>query len=101
MGGSAAAMAAPDRAAKLAWHRFQAIWQIPTATAITCFVLEYVQPGRWLTCRNLTLLAIPSFLALVLILTNDLHHWFWLGFEVGVSVVPVRGPAWWLLFGVS
>jgi hypothetical protein len=38
---------------------------------------------------------------LVLIRTNDLHHWLWLGFEVGVYVVPLSAPGWWLVLGCS
>jgi hypothetical protein len=40
------------------WLRFQFAWMAPAATAITCFVLEYTWPGRWLTRRNLILLSI-------------------------------------------
>ena len=99
--GSAAVLAATDPSAKLSWFKFQSVWQIPTATAGACFALEYVQPGRWLTRRNLILLAIPFIVASVLILSNDLHHWLWLGFEVGASVVPLPGSAWWLLPGCT
>jgi len=100
-GGSAAALAAADPSAKLDWYKFLAVFIVPAGTAAMCFALEYVQPGRWLTRRNLMLLAIPSVVALVLILTNDLHHWILRGFEVGVSVVPLPGPAWWPMFGFS
>jgi PAS domain S-box-containing protein len=100
-GGSAAALAAADPAAKLAWYKFLVVWAIPAATAGTCFALDYVQPGRWLTRRNVMLFAIPSFVALLLILTNDLHHWLLRGFEVGVSVVPLPGPAWWPMVGFT
>jgi len=50
------------------------VWHLPVATTIIIFVLEYAWPGRWLTRRNLTLLAITSLLTLGLILTNELHH---------------------------
>jgi signal transduction histidine kinase len=101
VGGSAAALAAADPSAKLAWYKFLAAWPIPAATAGTCFHLEYVWPGRWLTRRNLMLLAIPSAVALTLILTNDLHHWLLRGFEAGASVVLLPGPAWWPIFGFT
>ena len=99
--GSAAVLAATDPSAKLSWFKFQSVWQIPTATAGACFALEYVQPGRWLVRRNLLLLAIPSVVALALILTNDLHHWVLRGFEGGVPVVPLPGPAWWPMFAFT
>lgn len=100
-GGSAAALAAADPAAKLAWYKFLAVWLLPAVTAALCFALEYVQPGRWLTRRNLVLLAIPSGVALILIVTNDLHHWLLRGFEAGASVVPQPGPAWWPMLGFT
>lgn len=100
-GGSAAALAEGSAAAKLAWYKFLAVWLLPAATAALCFALEYVQPGRWLTRRNLMLLAIPSGVALILIVTNDLHHWLLRGFEAGASVVPQPGPAWWPLLGFT
>jgi LPXTG-motif cell wall-anchored protein len=64
----AAAVAA---ATKIAWYNIQVIWQLPVATAMTCFVLEYTYPGRWLTRRNLTLLALPPLLFLLLIGVDD------------------------------
>lgn len=99
--GAAAETMALDPAAKIAWFKFQAVWQLPALTAVTCFVLEYANPGRWLTRRTLTLLAVFPLLELALVLTNNLHHWTWLDFSVGASVVPLRGPAFWALFAYS
>ena len=77
--GAVGEIAAVDPAARIAWHTFQALWQLPIATAVTCFTLDYVQPGRWLTRRNLVLLWIPPLLVALLILTNPAHHFFWRG----------------------
>jgi signal transduction histidine kinase len=44
--------------AKIFWFRLVAASLLPSSTAITCFVLEYAWPGRWLTRRNLVLLSI-------------------------------------------
>jgi signal transduction histidine kinase len=99
--GAAAESLALDPAAKLGWFKFQAVWQLPVITAITCFVLDYANPGRWLTRRTLILLSIAPLLELALLLTNDLHHWHWLGFSVGATVVPQRGPAFWVMFAYS
>jgi signal transduction histidine kinase len=101
MAGAVAESMALDPAAKVAWFKFQAVWQLPGLTAITCFVLDYANPGRWLTRRTLLLLSIFPLLELALALTNDLHHWQWLGFSVGASVVPLRGPGFWVLFAYS
>lgn len=51
--------------AKLFWHRFQAVWHMPSVTALVCFALEYAQPGRWLSRRNLVLLSILPLLTAV------------------------------------
>lgn len=103
--GSILEYSAVDLATKVFWVKFQAIWQIPSATAITCFLLEYVWPGRWLTKRNLVLLAIIPLLVLGLVVTENLHHLVWSGasFEPGSGVnianLPFAGPAGWLIVG--
>ena len=48
--------AAVDMATKIFWLKVQAIVQLPIIIAITCFILEYAWPRRWLTRRNLALL---------------------------------------------
>jgi signal transduction histidine kinase len=99
--GAAAESSAADVLTMLTWFKFQAVWQLPAATAMTCFVLEYVYPGRWLTRRTLLLLSVPVLVALVLVLTNDLNHWMWRGFSSDGSIVPVYGTGYWILFGYS
>ena len=49
--GMALEEAALDPGTKIFWFKFQAVWQLPAATAGLCFVLEYAFPGRWLTRR--------------------------------------------------
>ena len=93
--GSVMEYAAIDPEAKIAWVKFQAIWQLPATTAITCFILEFAWPGRWLTRRNLTLLFIIPILNVVTILTDDLHHLEWLGFGLDGSFIPLYGPGSW------
>ncbi len=82
-------VAAVAPAAAIAWHKFQAAWQLPAATAITCFALEYTYPGRWLTRRNLALLALPPLLVALLIVTND-AQFMWRRLEVGPDGLVVR-----------
>ena len=86
---------------KVIWFEFQGVWQLPLATAITCFVLRYAGLGRWLTRRNLILFSIPPFLVLVTILTNGLHHSMWQQFEVDQTVKAIRGSAYWVTFGYA
>lgn len=94
-------VAAGDVQAKIFWFKFQRLFQIPLVTATTCFVLEYAWPGRWLTRRNLILLSIPCLLGLIIILTNNLHHLLWRGFEVDGKIFPIRGPINWTYLGYT
>jgi hypothetical protein len=71
-----------DFSTRIFWIKFQTVWQLPSATAIFCFVLVYAGLGRWLTRRNLILLAIPPLITLVLIVTNDYYHLIWTGFRM-------------------
>lgn len=69
--GNALTAAAAAPATTIAWYRFQAACQLPAITVGTCFALEYTYPGRWLTRRNLALLAFPPLLAMLLMAAND------------------------------
>jgi len=99
--GSIGQAAAVDVPGKVSWFKFQGIWQLPTMTCVTCFVLDYAGFGRWLTRRNLILLAIPPLLFLLIAVTNDYHHLAWRGFLTGEFVVPVRGTANWAVVGYT
>ena len=90
--GSILEFAAVDISLKIFWRKFQVIYQLPSATAITCFLLEYAQPKRWLTRRNLILLSIVPFLATLVIITNPIHNLFWVGFDFDGRLVSNGGP---------
>lgn len=49
---------ASDPGSRSFWLRFMFAWVLPSVAAVTCFILEYAWPGRWLTRRNLILLSI-------------------------------------------
>jgi len=83
---------AVDLEVMIFWRKFEVMWQLPSATAITCFLLEYARPKRWLTRRNLVLLSILPLLGILLILTNDFHHLFWTSFEFDGALVANLGP---------
>ena len=72
---------------KIYWFTFGAFFELPIIIAITCFVIEYAWPGRWLTRRNLALLPFPWFLKVAIILTNNFYHLVWLNFSVVSSSV--------------
>ena len=94
--GSVMEAASVEFQTKIFWFKFQAALILPTATASTCFVLEYAWPGRWLTRRVLILLALPCFLLLGMILADNLFHLMWRSFDYDGALSPVRGPGNWL-----
>jgi signal transduction histidine kinase len=65
---------AVDPGTRLSWNKFADIWWLPAATAVTCFILEYAWPGRWLTRRNLFLLSVGPILGALYILTDSFFH---------------------------
>ena len=93
--GSMLEYTAVDPSLKIFWLKFQGVNQLPSVTAITCFILEYTWPGRWLTRRNLVLLISAPLIFLGFSLTNDLHHLVWQGFEYNGVLNPIRGPINW------
>jgi signal transduction histidine kinase len=99
--GSIMEAAAVEMETKIFWFKFQGVCQLPAITAITCSILEYAWPGRWLSRRNLILLSIPCLLILGFALTNNFHHLVWRGFEFDGKVLPVRGPANWVFFAYA
>jgi signal transduction histidine kinase len=94
--GLAMEYAAIDLAVKTNWVKFQVVWQLLATTTITCFILEFAWPGRWLTRRNLILLFIFPLLNVVLILVNEFYHLDWLGFGFRGSALPLYNQSSWL-----
>lgn len=94
-----AAVVAPAR--QIAYHVLQALLQLPIVTAVACFTLDYVQPGRWLNRRTLLLLATPPLLVALLMLTNDAHQFIWR--DVSINGVVRTPPALggWLVIGYA
>lgn len=84
------------------WKKFQGIWQLPAAAAITCFVLQYAGLGRWLTRRNYVLLFLLPLLSVLLMVTNEFHHLIWTGFRMNGHVTPIPGRLFWafISFGI-
>jgi hypothetical protein len=94
--GSVMELAATNLQAKIFWVKFEAVWMLPSATGMACFVLEYAWPGRWLNRRNLTLLSIPPLILLGIILTDNRYHLMWRGFDLNGTVFPQLGIGGWL-----
>jgi PAS domain S-box-containing protein len=86
---------AVDFETKTFWFKVEFVWWLPGTTALTCFVLEYAWPGRWVTRRTIVLLTIVPLLAVASLLTNDFHHLLFRAYEFNGDVVPLYGPAGW------
>jgi signal transduction histidine kinase len=95
--GSLLEAASLDLATRIAWFEVQAVIQLPVITGITCFILEYTWPGRWLTRRNLAWLSLPIILYIGMILTNDRYHLIWRSFSMLGTLRPEQGPGSWLM----
>lgn len=89
--GSVMEYMAVELGTKIFWFKFQAFFQLASTTSITCFVLEYAWPGRWLTRRNLALLSIAPILVLILTLTSNLHQLMWISFQFDQTLTPSIG----------
>jgi signal transduction histidine kinase len=90
-------IAAVDLTAKIFWVQFQALWHLPSVTAVFFFVIEYTHPHRWLTRRMVILFSIVPLLGAFLILTNEMHNLMWTGFTFDGSIHEVPGNAFWIL----
>ena len=99
--GSILEITATDFSTKVFWVKFQAVWQLPTVSSITCFFLQYCGLGRLLTRRNLFLLSIPPLLSLLLIITNGYHHLMWTGLSMDGHVIEEIGIGSWISFGYA
>jgi PAS domain S-box-containing protein len=68
-------------AVKIACYQWQYAVQMLAVTAGTCIALEYTYPGRWLTRRNLALLALPPLLTTAAIIFAPQLIWqrLWVG----------------------
>jgi PAS domain S-box-containing protein len=86
---------AVDLDTKIFWFNVGQPWWLPGTTALTCFVLEYTWPGRWVTRRNIVLLSIVPVLGLVLVFTNSFHYLSYRGYGFTGDVVPLYGTIGW------
>lgn len=74
---SALNVAAVDEADKFFWVKAEALCGIIMALPSLCFALEFAGLNRWMTRRNLILLACVPALAVFLVITNESHHLFY------------------------
>jgi len=88
---------AVDFPTKVFWEKFQAIWQLPLAAVMTCFVFQFAGLGWWLTRRKYMLLFLFPLASVLLMVTNDFHHLVWTGFQMNRHVVASPGRLFWVL----
>ena len=65
------------------------------------FTLDYAGSGWWRRPRNIILVSFIPILTLIIVFTNNLHHWYWSGtvFEstsFGLILIYLRGPWYWV-----
>jgi len=96
--GSVMEYAAIDLDIKISWVKFQSFWQPLATTLITCFILEFAWPRRWLTRRNLILLFIVPLLNILAILIDELYRLEWLDFGFDGSFLPLYDQSSWFFF---
>ena len=102
--GIALEAAALATATKLTWYKFQFVLLLAGTVPVTCLVLDYAYPGRWLTRRNLILLSIPPLLCLLAAVIDD-SQLIWRRLELGpdgsVTVQYAPAGAILLAYGLS
>ena len=89
-------LSALNASSQIFWKKFQAIWHLPSAATITCFVLQYAGLGRWLTPRNCVLLFLVPLVCALLMITNDFHQFIWTGFRVNGHITAYPGSLFWV-----
>ncbi len=99
--GYALRLGSADLPAKLFWTRVRYLGIVVVPTAWLAFVLQYTGREKWLTPRNIAMLAIEPLVTLVLAWTNDAHHLIWsdIGLDTSGSLSvwsATHGAAFWV-----
>jgi PAS domain S-box-containing protein len=87
---------AVDFETKIFWFNVEYPWWLPGTTAMTCFILEYAWPRRWVTRRTLALLSMVPLMGLAFTFSNDFHNLLFRDYGFNGSVVPLYGPVGWV-----
>ncbi len=74
---------------------------VPAPLTFLIFVAQLTELDRWMTPRNLLLLAVEPVATILVIATNSLHHLFYGSFQLGSpagfpEMLWTRGPWFWL-----
>lgn len=95
-----------DLPTKLFWAKVRYAGIVIVPTAWLAFVLQYTGRDKWLTWRNVAILAVEPFLILMLAWTNDRHSLIWsnIGLERSGSLLmwrAIHGAGFWTHVGYS
>src|SRR5574340_81018 len=66
-----------DLSAKILLSKIQYVGIVIVPMAIFLYILQYSGNTKWLTTRTTILVGIVPTLTVFLVMTNDLHHFFW------------------------
>ena len=83
--GYALELGSTDLPVKLFWIKVEYLGIIVVPVAWLVFMLQYSGREKWLTRRNLTLMAIAPFVMLALVWTNDAHGLIWSHIKLDTS----------------
>ena len=75
--GYALELSSADLPNKLFWAKAQYLGIVIAPLAVLTFALQYTGREKWLTRRNLTLLAVEPLIMLLLVSTNEKHNLVW------------------------
>ncbi len=93
--GYALELGSPTLTAKLFWSDVNFAGVVAVPVLALAFVLQYTHHERWLTRRNLALLAAPSVLTLGLVWTNSWHGWIRSAVRLDSrGAIPVLDPTY-------
>ena len=99
--GDALRLGSMDLATKLFWARMRYLGIVVVPAAWLVFALQYTDREKWLTPRNVAMLAIEPLVTLLLVWTNDAHHLIWsdVRLETSGSLLvwsALHGAAFWV-----
>jgi len=92
---------AVDFETKIFWFNIAYLWWMPGTTAMTCFILEYAWPRRWVTRRTLALLSIVPLLVLAFAFTNNFHNLSFRSYGFIEDIVPLYSPVGWFFLAYN
>ena len=86
--GYAFELGAAEESNKLLWAKLQYPGIVGVPVAWLTLTVDYSGRGRWLTRRNVALLALFPVLTVLMTWTNEIHHLIWTDVAVNVSRSP-------------